>query len=257
MARWTNKFWCLKNHRSTIMIHSVSFYDPGQHDAMTLLVDFCFSYVFMLLWLICKDPSQTWSKHLVVINFLRHAKLQRICQSGPVEACLHRSQFSSNLTVIQRNGWIREDFGSRHRATFLAHVGFQISYFSASCLLFLRQLHTASCDMDADDALRVSVLEGFQVLQGFKCWRVSIIEGIELLTESNCRGSNFEGFQPLKGFNWASVSWAIPNQSGHMGFAPSFQARDLVFRLRPVAARGTLIDKIRWNEIRWDQIRLE
>ena len=26
-----------------------------------------------------------------------------------------------------------------------------------------------------------------------------------------------------------------------MGFAPSFQARDPVFRLRPVAARGTLI----------------
>lgn len=187
-----------------------------------LLVDFCFSYVFMLLWLICNDPSQTWSKHLVVINFLRHAKLLRIYQNAPVEACLYRSQFSSNLTVIQRNRWLRE--AEIHRNSEVDALGqgtgprFSPTWASKSATsrpavccfwgsyilqaaIWMRMMHYGFQCLKGFKYCRVSSVEGFQLLRGCNYWRASIIEGIELLTESNCRDSNFEGFQPLKGFN--------------------------------------------------------
>ena len=76
--------------------------------------------------------------------------------------------------------------------------------------LFLT-LHTASCDMYADDALRVPVLEGLQVLQGFKHCSAGSIEELQWLKGSNywptpllqfIAGIQIFEVLPLTGFNY-------------------------------------------------------
>jgi hypothetical protein len=126
-----------------------------------------------------------------------------------------------------------------------------------------------SCPKEKD-----SIIEGLQFFKGSNCWRTLIIAGIQILKGFNhWKASIIEGpghsatpekenescslkvivmvtFRPLA--KWSGHTWVLFHcrpmrllvaSNPVMGFAPSFQARDPMFPLRPVADRGTLIPR--------------